>query len=70
VSGRLWTKWKRIAHRAAEIQSQIVLTALYWIIVVPIGLVRFKRRPTNQQPGWIERAPADKVTLEDARRQF
>src|SRR4029079_11793458 len=40
VAGKLWTKWKRFAHRAAEIQSLVILSGLYWILVVPIGLLR------------------------------
>jgi hypothetical protein len=68
VAGKLWTKWKRFAHRAAEIQSLAILAALYWIVVVPIGLVR-RRRPNNGPPRWTTRAAGGTVSIEDARRQ-
>jgi hypothetical protein len=69
VGSKLWSRWKRFAHRAAEIQSFAVLTALYWIVVVPVGAVR--RRPTPPaQPRWTPHPPAGETSLEDARRQY
>jgi len=68
VGGRLWQTWKRFAHRAAEIQSLAILAALYWIVVVPIGLVR-RRRRNNGPPRWTTRAAGGTVSIEDARRQ-
>jgi hypothetical protein len=68
MPSRLWTRWKRIAHRAAEIQSLVILAVLYWVVVVPIGLLR-KRQPATAPPHWIVREAQPTVTLEDARRQ-
>jgi hypothetical protein len=62
-------KWKRFAHRAAEIQSLVILTALYWIVVVPIGLLRRGRRDDGP-PRWKTREPPGEIRLDDARRQF
>ena len=68
MPSRLWTRWKRFAHRAAEIQSLIVLTLLYWVVVVPIGLLR-QRRPAAEPPHWIAREAPGPIGLDDARRQ-
>jgi hypothetical protein len=65
----LWTRWKRLAHRAAEIQSFVVLTVVYWLLVAPIGAVQKlgRRRPAG--PEWRTRPSVDVVSVEDARRQ-
>jgi hypothetical protein len=70
VPSRLWRGWKRIAHRAAEFQSRVILALLYWIVVVPVGLVRGRARARTAAPEWKTRAPTGPVTIEDARRQF
>jgi len=58
-----------LAHRAAEIQSLVLLTVLYWLVVVPIGGVRkLGGRPTSQ-PGWTIRPSRGAVPIEEARRQ-
>jgi hypothetical protein len=70
VAGKLWTKWKRFAHRAAEIQSLIILGALYWIVVTPIGMLRRARRADAGPPRWTLRKPARATGIDEARRQF
>jgi hypothetical protein len=70
VASKLWTRWKRFAHRAAEIQSLAILTALYSTVVVPIGAVRRPRHPDGGAPRWTPHAPTGPVSIEDARRQF
>ena len=42
-----WSRWKRFAHRAAEVQSNVLLGALYFLVVLPIALVR---RPARSRP--------------------
>jgi hypothetical protein len=69
MASRVWKRWKRFAHRAAEIQSFLLLTVLYWLIVVPIGLLR-KRRSAAAPPKWILREESGPVGLDDARRQY
>lgn len=64
----LWQRWKRLAHRAAEIQAFVLLTIVYWIIVAPIGLVLKASRQTPPD-GWKTRPPSGAVSIEDARRQ-
>jgi hypothetical protein len=64
----LWQRWKRLAHRAAEIQAIVILTALYWIVVAPIGLaVKTGRR--SRETSWKTRPLTGPVSMEDARRQ-
>jgi hypothetical protein len=72
---RAWTRWKRFAHRAAEVQAYGLLTILYGLVVIPVGLMR--RRASRQvlgehaQPAWQTRtADASADPLQDARQQF
>ena len=69
TSKTLWQRWKRLAHRAAEIQAFIVLTIVYWLIVAPIGaMMKIGRRPAPAT-AWKTRPPTGDVAIEDARRQ-
>ena len=63
----MWARWKRFAHRAAEIQSLVILTALYWVIVAPIGMLLRRR---NHARGWTMREAAPDASLDAARRQY
>jgi len=65
--GNVWTGWKKIAHRAAEIQALVILTVVYWIAVAPIGLV-LRRKPAP--PVWRVREAAEPSSLSVARRQY
>jgi hypothetical protein len=74
-SSGLWARWKRLAHRAAEMQAAVLLTVLYALVVVPVGLLRRRAaravlRETGQ-PAWQARS-ADPAAdrLQDARQQF
>ena len=64
-------RWRRFAARAARGQSEILLFLLYFLMLVPLGLVRrlFANPLTRRPAGWMPAAerPSD---LEDARRQF
>lgn len=72
----VWNRWKRFAQRAAEAQAHVLFFLLYFLAIVPMGLLRLggdndelKRRPPGQGPRWRNREspPAD---LASARRQF
>jgi hypothetical protein len=63
----LWARWKRLAHRAAEIQSFVILTVLYWLVVAPIGLLS---RSRGEARGWHVREAAPPTSVEAARRQY
>ena len=65
----LWQRWKKLAHRAAEIQAIVILTVVYWLIVAPIGLLLKAGRGRTAAPGWKTRPPTGEVPLEVARRQ-
>ncbi|HKD62093.1 MAG TPA: hypothetical protein VKB47_16650 [Terracidiphilus sp.] len=57
----LWTAWKRIGKKIADFQARILLTIIFFVLVMPFGLVtRFfadrlymKKRPVR----WFERKP-------------
>jgi hypothetical protein len=74
-SKKMWARWKRLAHRAAEIQAYVLLSVLYAVVVLPVGLMRRKAskailRETGQ-PVWQARTtPTDADPLQDARQQF
>jgi len=69
MANRIWQRWKRLAHRAAEIQAFVILTIVYWLIVAPIGaMMRFGRTPPAVT-AWTTRPPSGPVALEDARKQ-
>src|SRR5262245_6639272 len=56
----LWARWKRLAHRAAEIQAHVLLVLLYVIVVIPMGLIRRVAVRDSPASGWQKRpAPAD-----------
>ena len=71
-----WARWKRFAQRAAEAQAHVLFFLLYFLAIVPMGLLRLgrandelKQRPPGDGPRWRKResSPAD---LTSARRQF
>ena len=64
----LWQRWKRLAHRAAEIQAFVLLTLVYWIMVAPIGVV-LKAGRHAPSDGWKTRPAAGPASIDDARRQ-
>jgi hypothetical protein len=74
-SSAWWARWKRLAHRAAEIQAYVLLSVLYALVVIPVGLARRWSTKSasagTQPPTWQKRtpsAPAD--PLQEARQQF
>lgn len=69
----VWAGWQRLARRIGEFQSRVLLTVLYALLVMPVGLgLRLladplrRRRPAASN--WTPRAGAP-ATLEEARRQ-
>jgi hypothetical protein len=65
----LWRSWKRLAHRAAEVQAIVILTIVYWLIVAPIGLMQKAGRGKRGETGWKVRPASGAVPVEEARRQ-
>ena len=35
-----WSRWKRLAHRAAQFQAHVLFSVLCVVVVVPIGAAR------------------------------
>ena len=35
----LWTAWKRLARIIGDFQARLLLTVLYVVLIVPVGLV-------------------------------
>ena len=67
--GAAWRRWRAFARKAAEVQSKILLGALF-LVVVPFAAARRSiGRARVQPPGWRARPhrPAD---LAAARRQY
>ena len=71
ASRSLWTRWKAFARTAARVQSNIILAILYFVVFLPLALIR---RPFGDLLGrdmtvWRarEQAPRD---LRSARQQF
>ena len=67
---KLWTRWRRLAHKAAVVQSNIVLFAVYFAIVVPVAFVRrVSSKPRRTPPGW-QPVPASPDERSSAHQQF
>jgi hypothetical protein len=66
----LWTSWRRFAHRAAVVQSNVVLFILYFAFVLPVSLViRLTTTRRRTASGW-QALPTDPDELQAARQQF
>ena len=66
------SRWRQLASRAAQAQSEILLFLLYFLVFLPIAWVR---RPFSdplgvKQPGGWKSRRAGAVDLDTARRQF
>jgi len=71
-----WVRWKRFAQRAAEAQAHILFFLLYFLAIVPMGLLRLgsandelRQRPPSDAPRWRNRESSTS-DLTSARRQF
>jgi hypothetical protein len=66
-----WRRWQRFAHRAAEIQSRVLLILLYFALVTPIALVIgfVKSRGASRTAMWHPVASPPE-SLDSARKQF
>jgi hypothetical protein len=65
---RAWQRWRRFAHRAAEIQSNVLLFLMFFLFVVPLSaLLRIGR--AHESTGWRS-LPGQKPRLDEARSQF
>lgn len=68
-----WSRWKRFAAVAADVQGQVLFFLLYFLVLLPIALVSAPRavfgRARRTPPHWRQREPTS-PDLVSARRQF
>jgi hypothetical protein len=66
----LWTSWRRFAHRAAIVQSNMVLFVLYFAAVLPVSVViRLTATRRRAASGW-HALPTSPDELKAAHQQF
>ncbi len=66
---KIWNQWRRLSHRAAAVQSHVVLFTLYTVVVIPVATVtRINRKARVEAPVWHP-LPQDAPSLESARSQ-
>lgn len=70
---RVWQAWKRIGGWMGDLIARVVLTVMYFTIVMPFGVaVRLLADPLRLDPrdrGWLPREDPE-ATLERAREQI
>jgi hypothetical protein len=73
VAKSVWRKWQSFGRAVGNAVGRVVMTLLYFTIVLPFGLgVRFFGDPLRlkkHKPHWLDRQSHDQ-TLEDARRLY
>jgi len=73
----LWNRWLVLAKKIGKFQSRVVLTVVYFVIVLPFGLgvrlfadpLRIRRRSAQEHSNWSARQTSD-VDLDASYRQF
>jgi hypothetical protein len=71
---RLWEGWKRVAHVIGVFNTRVIMTILYFIVVLPMGLVfRLVSDPLQlaepKETNWVPLPPQDH-RLDTVRQQF
>jgi len=69
---KIWAGWKRVGGLIGDFVGRLVLTLLYFTLVLPFGLItRIGRDPLalrrDQPPRWIERDKPES-TFDEASR--
>ena len=72
LRSRIWEAWKKFGHALGNFQARVLLTLIYYLLVLPFGLavrlfsdsMHTKKRPEK----WFDHPPLLN-TLEEARRQ-
>jgi hypothetical protein len=72
ILNRIWNAWKKVGTAIGDFIARIVLSLLYFTIVLPFGLItRLGRDPLDLNPkepvSWHARSTRDQ-TLDDGRR--
>jgi hypothetical protein len=71
---RAWEGWKRFAHVLGVFNTRVIMTVLYFLIVLPVGVIfRMVSDPLQlaepKETNWVELPPQEHA-LEEARQQF
>jgi hypothetical protein len=72
---RLWSRWKRVGHAIADVQSRVLLTVTYFTVIAPFGLaIRAAADPlaikSGTPRGWRLRPAETPGDVRRARQQF
>ena len=71
---RLWNSWKQLAKKIGNFQARVLLTLIYGIVVLPMGLaVRLFADPLQikrRSESWTPHSKEEAADLEWARRQW
>jgi hypothetical protein len=70
---RIWEGWKRVSRAIGNFQARVLLTILYFTVVLPFGVglrlfsdpMRIRHRPT----AWLDHPPTP-ATIDWARRNW
>jgi len=70
-----WARWKVVARRAAEIQAHALFFLLYFLALVPLGVLhpasrRALTRRAGTKPEWRDRDARHPPDLATSRRQY
>jgi hypothetical protein len=74
VLARAWRRWVVIAHRIGDVQTRLLLSAFYFVILAPfaLGLRLFSdplRLVSTHGPRWLPRPKAEDDPVARSRRQ-
>ncbi len=76
VEGRFWRAWMDIAAHIGDFQARLLLTAFYFTVAMPVGLLLtlggdpLQIRRQAGQPRWLARPLEAQADLGRARRQY
>lgn len=66
----LWEYWKKFGRILGKIQTTIILSLIYYLIVTPIGLIKKVFSPKqNLNTYWLD-IPEQKHNLDEAYKQY
>jgi len=69
---KIWQRWKRIAKTVAKVNSYIILTLFYFLIIGPVALIKkiinlFSKK-VPEESYWVSKEP--KQDKSDFENQF
>ncbi|MBK5298437.1 MAG: hypothetical protein JJE40_14895 [Vicinamibacteria bacterium] len=68
---RLWRQWRRLVHRAAVAQSNALLFLVYYLLILPLALLRrATSRSTLPGGAWRPMRQPPPGNLDSWRQQF